>query len=400
MFIDFLECSLTGERYAAGQLHNLSRVGRPLLARYDLDRAAALLTREVIAGRAPGMWKWRELLPIPDGVVPVSLGEVETPLIALDGIGRRHSARAPLVKDEGRLPTGSFKARGIAVAVTMAKQLGVTRIAMPTNGNAGAALAAYGARAGIATLVICPAETPELNIRETAAYGAEVIVADGQIDECGRIVGEGAAAGRWFDCSTLKEPYRIEGKKVMGLELAEQLGWTLPDAIFYPTGGGTGLIGMWKGFDELERVGLIGSERPRMIAVQATGCAPMVRAFENGDEFAERWEGAATMATGIRVPKAVGDFLILRAVRESGGVAIAVEEDAIAEAVDDAARDDGMLLCLEGGAVLAGWRLALQRGLVGRQERVVLFNCANGNKYPLPDRARRMRLAEMDAGTL
>ena len=400
MFMHFLECSLTGERYPAGQLHNLSRAGRPLLARYDLDRVASLLTREVIAARPAGMWKWRELLPLPEGVEPVSLGEIETPLIALDRIGRRHGTRAPLVKDEGRLPTGSFKARGIAVAVSMAKHLGVTRIAMPTNGNAGAALAAYAARAGMRSLVICPSETPELNIRETAAYGAEVIVADGQIDECGRIVGEGAAAGRWFDCSTLKEPYRLEGKKVMGLELGEQLGWQLPDAIFYPTGGGTGLIGMWKGFDELEQIGLIGPKRPRMIAVQAVGCAPMVRAFDNGDEFAERWEGAATMATGIRVPKAVGDFLILRAVRESGGAAIAVEEDAVAEAVDDAAHDDGMLLCPEGGAVLAGWRSALDKGLVDKDERVVLFNCANGNKYPLPDRARHMRLAEMDARAL
>jgi threonine synthase len=227
-----------------------------------------------------------------------------------------------------------------------------------------------------------------------------VIVADGQIDECGRIVGEGAAAGRWFDCSTLKEPYRLEGKKVMGLELAEQFGWDLPDAIFYPTGGGTGLIGMWKGFDELERIGLIGSKRPRMIAVQAAGCAPMVRAWENGDDFAERWEGAATMATGIRVPKAVGDFLILRAVRESDGSAIAVEEEAIAEAIDDAARLDGKLLCPEGGAVLAAWRQALERGLIGKGERAVLFNCANGNKYPLPDRAQRMQLTKIDVGCL
>ncbi|HET9353838.1 MAG TPA: threonine synthase, partial [Sphingomicrobium sp.] len=248
--------------------------------------------------------------------------------------------------------------------------------------------------------VICPAETPEINIRETAAYGAEVIVADGQIDECGRIVGEGAAQGRWFDCSTLREPYRLEGKKVMGLELAEQFGWELPDVIFYPTGGGTGLIGMWKGFDELEKIGLIGRKRPRMIAVQAAGCAPMVRAWEQGDEFAERWEGAATMATGIRVPKAVGDFLILRAVRESGGAAIAVEEEAIMEAVDDAARRDGMLLCPEGGAVLAAWRVALDRGLIGKDERAVLFNCANGNKYPLADKSRRMKLAVMDAGQL
>jgi threonine synthase len=400
MFMTHLECSLTGERYDSDRLQNLSRTGKPLLARYDLDAVAARLTRDDLALRPAGMWKWRELLPLPDGVEPVSLGEPETPLIPLDRIGARYGARAPIIKDEGRLPTGSFKARGMAVAVSMARHFGVKRIAIPTNGNAGAALAAYAARAGMQSLIICPAETPDINVRETAAYGAEVVVADGQIDECGRIVGEGAAAGRWFDCSTLKEPYRLEGKKVMGLELAEQFGWELPDAIFYPTGGGTGLIGMWKGFDELERIGLIGPRRPRMIAVQAAGCAPMVRAWENGDEFAERWEGAATMATGIRVPKAVGDFLILRAVRESGGAAIAVEEEAIAEAVDDAAREDGMLLCPEGGAVLAAWRQALDRGLIGKDERSVLFNCANGNKYPLPDRARRMRLAEMDGGRL
>ena len=400
MLMTHLECSLTGERYDCDRLQNLSKVGKPLLARYDLEEVAQRLSRDELASRPAGMWKWRELLPLPEGAEPVSLGEPETPLIPLDRIGVRHGARAPIVKDEGRLPTGSFKARGMAVAVSMARHFEVERIAIPTNGNAGAALAAYAARAGVGSLVICPAETPEINVRETAAYGAEVIVADGQIDECGRIVGEGAAAGRWFDCSTLKEPYRLEGKKVMGLELAEQLGWELPDVIFYPTGGGTGLIGMWKGFDELERIGLIGSKRPRMIAVQAAGCAPMVRAWEQGDEFAERWEGAATMATGIRVPKAVGDFLILRAVRESGGAAIAVEEEAIAEAVEDAAREDGMLLCPEGGAVLAAWRSALERGLVGQDERAVLFNCANGNKYPLADRSRRIALAEMDASRL
>ena len=400
MFMTHLECSLTGERYDAERLQNLSKAGKPLLARYDLEAVARRLSREELASRPAGMWKWRELLPLPIGVDPVSLGEPETPLMTLERIGARHGAKPPIVKDEGRLPTGSFKARGMATAVSMARHFGVERIAIPTNGNAGAALAAYAARAGMASLVICPAETPEINVRETAAYGAEVIVADGQIDECGRVVREGAAAGRWFDCSTLKEPYRLEGKKVMGLELAEQLGWELPDAIFYPTGGGTGLIGMWKGFDELERIGLIGPKRPRMIAVQAAGCAPMVRAWEQGDEYAERWEGAATMATGIRVPKAVGDFLILRAVRESGGSAIAVEEEEISEAVDDAAHEDGMLLCPEGGAVLAAWGQALDRGLLGRNERAVLFNCASGNKYPLPDRARRMRLAEMDVSRL
>ena len=396
MFVTHLECSLTGERYEAGRLHNLSKAGKPLLVRYDLEAAARTLTRESIAGRERGMWKWRELLPLPDGVAPVSLGEPETPIVPLTRTGGPNL----LVKDEGRLPTGSFKARGLAMAVTMASHFGVERIAMPTNGNAGAALAAYGARAGIETIVICPAETPEINVTETAAYGARVYVADGQIDECGALVGKGAAQDLWFDCSTLKEPYRIEGKKVMGLELAEQLGWELPDAIFYPTGGGTGLIGMWKAFDELEAVGLIGSKRPRMYAVQAEGCAPIVRAFENGEEFAERWENAATVATGIRVPKAVGDFLILRAVRESGGAALAVSEDAIMQAVDDAARDDGFLLCPEGGAVLAAWRLARERGLVGADERVLLFNCANGNKYPLADRSKRLKLGAAEPEAL
>jgi threonine synthase len=392
--VTHLECSLTGERYEAGQVHNLSRAGKPLLVRYDLEGAKRTLTRDSLAARDPGMWKWRELLP--HNGDPVSLGELETPIVALAKSGGPNL----LVKDEGRLPTGSFKARGLAMAVTMAKQFGTERMAMPTNGNAGAALAAYGARAGIETIVICPAETPEINVRETAAYGARVYVADGQIDECGALVGKGAAESLWFDCSTLKEPYRLEGKKVMGFELAEQLGWELPDAIFYPTGGGTGLIGMWKAFDELEAVGLIGPKRPRMFAVQAAGCAPIVRAFDNGDEFAERWEDAATVATGIRVPKAVGDFLILRAVRDSGGAALAVSEQAILQGVEDAARDDGFLFCPEGGAVLAAWRLAVERGLVTRDERVLLFNCANGNKYPLVDTSRRLKLGEAEPSAL
>src|SRR5438270_4602354 len=398
MNVTHLECSLTGERYEAGLVHNLSRAGKPLLVRYDLEAAKQTLTRDGIASREPGMWKWGELLP--HAIEPVSLGEPETPILHLPRTAARADASGLMVKDEGRLPTGSFKARGLAMAVTMAKQCGIERIAMPTNGNAGAALAAYGAHAGIETIVICPAETPEINITETAAYGARVYVADGQIDECGALVGKGAAEGLWFDCSTLKEPYRLEGKKVMGFELAEQLGWELPDAIFYPTGGGTGLIGMWKGFDELEAVGLIGPRRPRMYAVQAEGCAPIVRAFENGDEYAERWKHAVTVATGIRVPKAVGDFLILRAVRESGGAGIAVSEDAILEAVEDAARDDGFLLCPEGGAVLAAWRKAMAQGLAGQDERVVLVNCANGNKYPLPDRSKRLKLAEAEPDEL
>ena len=400
MFVTHLECSLTGERYPAGQPHNLSAAGKPLLVRYDMEGARQTLTRESLGQREPGMWKWRELLPLPDGAEPVSLGEPETPIVPLERTAAKAGAANLLVKDEGRLPTGSFKARGLAMAVSMAKHFGMSSVALPTNGNAGAALAAYAARAGMEAVVVCPAETPEINIRETAVYGARVWVADGQIDECGRLIREGAAEGRWFDCSTLKEPYRLEGKKVMGFELVEQLGWKVPDAVFYPTGGGTGLIGMWKAFEEMEAVGLIGPERPRMYAVQAAGCAPIVRAFERGDEFAERWEGAATVATGIRVPSAVGDFLILRAVRESGGAAIAVEEDDILQAVEDAANDDGMLLCPEGGAVLAGWRSALARGLVTRGETALLFNCASGNKYPLSDRSRGLELASASAGML
>jgi threonine synthase len=400
MFVTHLECSLTGERYAAGEPHNLSKAGKPLLVRYGVEQARQTLNRESIASRPRTMWKWRELLPLPASAEPVSLGEPETPIIDLPNTAGREGAASLMVKDEGRLPTGSFKARGLAMAISMAKHFGIKSVALPTNGNAGAAIAAYAARAGMGALVICPAETPEINVRETAAYGARVCVADGQIDECGRLVREGAAEGLWFDCSTLKEPYRLEGKKVMGFELTEQLGWRVPDAIFYPTGGGTGLIGMWKAFDELEAVGLIGPERPRMYAIQASGCAPIVRAFEQGEEFAERWEGAATVATGIRVPSAVGDFLILRAVRDSGGAAIAVQEKAIVTAVEDAARDDGMLLCPEGGAVLAGWREALKRRLVSRDERVLLFNCANGNKYPLPDRAKKLKLSEATAENL
>ena len=381
-FVTHLECSLTGERYEADQLHGLSRAGRPLLVRYDLDGVRAALAKDALTARRTDLWRWRELLPVRRTENIVSLGEIETPLIPLVKSGGGGNV---LVKDEGRLPTGSFKARGLVMAVAMAKELGVTRIAMPTNGNAGAALAAYASRVGIETIVFCPEDTPEVNVREIAMQGARVYRVNGLIDDCGAIVGKGAAEGRWFDFSTLKEPYRIEGKKTMGLELAAQMGWELPDAIFYPTGGGTGLIGMWKAFDELERLGWIGPKRPRMYAVQASGCAPIVRAFEAGDEHAERWEDAHTVAAGIRVPRAVGDFLILRAVRESGGKAVGVGDPAILAAVDDCAKNDGLLLCPEGGATLAAYRQALRDGEVDEDERVVLFNCATGLKYPMPE---------------
>ena len=381
-FVTHLECSLTGERYEADQLHGLSRAGRPLLVRYDLDGVRAALAKDALTARPTDLWRWRELLPVRRTENVVSLGEIETPLIPLVKSGGGGNV---LVKDEGRLPTGSFKARGLVMAVAMAKELGVTRIAMPTNGNAGAALAAYASRVGIETIVFCPEDTPEVNVREIAMQGARVYRVNGLIDDCGAIVGKGAAEGRWFDFSTLKEPYRIEGKKTMGLELAAQMGWELPDAIFYPTGGGTGLIGMWKAFDELERLGWIGPRRPRMYAVQASGCAPIVRAFEAGEEHAERWEDAHTVAAGIRVPRAVGDFLILRAVRESGGKAVGVGDPAILAAVDDCAKTDGLLLCPEGGATLAAYRQALRDGEVDEDERVVLFNCATGLKYPMPE---------------
>jgi threonine synthase len=295
-----------------------------------------------------------------------------------------------LFKDEGRLPTGSFKARGLVMAVSMAKALGVAHMAMPTNGNAGSALAAYASRAGIKTTVFCPEDTPEVNVSEIALQGASVYRVNGLIDDCGKIVAAGTAKVGWFDTSTLKEPYRIEGKKTMGLELAEQLGWEVPDVILYPTGGGTGLIGMWKAFAELEAIGFIGSKRPRMVAVQAAGCAPMVRAFEAGDEHAARWEDARTIAAGIRVPQAVGDFLILRAVRDSGGFAIAVPDDAISAAIDEVARAEGFLLCPEGAATYAALKQALADGRVRRDERAVLFNCATGLKYPLPPARRTL----------
>jgi threonine synthase len=383
-FVTHLECALTGEHYAADQLHNLSRTGKPLLVRYDLEGAKRALSKDALTRRPPDLWRYRELLPVRRAQDIVSLGEAITPLVALPRLAERLGVGEILVKDEGRLPTGSFKARGLALAVSMAKALGIAHMAMPTNGNAGAALAAYASRAGIRATVFCPEDTPEVNVSEIALQGATVYRINGLIDDCGEIVAEGKQKVGWFDVSTLKEPYRIEGKKTMGLELAEQLGWDLPDAIFYPTGGGTGLIGMWKAFAELEAIGFIGSKRPRMIAVQASGCAPMVRAWEAGVEHATRWENAATIASGIRVPQAIGDFLILRAVRASGGFAIAVSDDAIAAALDEVAHEEGFLLCPEGAATYAAYKESLAHGRIGRHDRVVLFNCASGLKYPLP----------------
>ncbi len=383
-FVTHLECAATGERHAADEIHNLSRAGKPLLVRYDLEGVKREVSKDTLASRPPDLWRYRELLPVRRVQDIVSLGETMTPLLPLPKLAVKLRGGEILMKDEGRLPTGSFKARGLAMAVSMAKAFGIKHMAMPTNGNAGAALAAFSSRAGIKATIFCPEDTPEVNVSEIGLQGAAVYRVNGLIDDCGKLVAEGKAKVGWFDVSTLKEPYRIEGKKTMGLELAEQLGWTVPDIIFYPTGGGTGLIGMWKAFAELEAIGFIGRKRPRMVAVQAAGCAPMVRAYEEGVEQAQRWENAQTIAAGIRVPQANGDFLILRAVRESGGFAIAVSDDAIAAALDEAAREEGFLMCTEGAATYAAYKQSLADGRVKRTEQAVLFNCATGLKYPLP----------------
>jgi threonine synthase len=398
-FVTHLECSLTGERYPADQLHGLSKAGKPLLVRYDLDGIRRALPRDALASRPQTLWRYREMLPVRRAENVLSLGEVVTPLIQLPRLASRLAAKGQkpgeiLVKDEGRLPTGSFKARGLVLAVSMAKELGIRHMAMPTNGNAGAAMAAYCARAGIKATVFCPDDTPAVNVREIAMQGAAVYLVDGLIDDCGKLVAEGEKSVGWFNCSTLREPYRIEGKKTMGIELAEQLGWEMPDVIFYPTGGGTGIIGMWKAFAELEALGWIGKKRPRMVVVQASGCAPMVKAWEAGEEHAPRWQDAHTFAAGIRVPQAVGDFLILRAVRDSGGFATAVDDEAIMRAWREVATDEGLLLCPEGAATYAAYKQAIAEGRVGPGERAVLFNCATGLKYPMPEAGTPLKLGQ------
>ena len=391
-FVTHMECSLTGEIYKAATVQGLSKAGRPLLVRYNLEELSKSITKDELARRKGGFWRFREFLPVKETKNVISLGEVTTPLMLLPETSKRLGVPTEnlLVKDEGRLPTGSFKARGLALAVSMAKELGLHHLAMPTNGNAGAAMAAYASFAGLRTSIFCPDDTPEINISEIELQGASVYRVNGLINDCGKIVGDGKEIAGWFDVSTLKEPYRIEGKKTMGLELAEQFNWELPDVIFYPTGGGTGLIGMWKAFAELEAIGWIGKKRPKMIAVQADGCAPIVKAFKEGEEHAPVWENATTAAAGIRVPVAVGDFLILRAVRESGGFALSVSEEDIFETRDDAAKRDGVLLCPEGAATLAAYEFALKEGLVEKSETAILYNCATGLKYPMPTAIKKL----------
>jgi threonine synthase len=373
---------MCGATYAADRLQNLCPVcQRPLLARYDLERAARTLSPTALAARRASLWRYAEVLPVQDLDAVVDLGEGWTPLIPVPRLGAQIGVPGLLIKDESTNPTGSFKARGLSMAVQRARELGATALAIPSAGNAAGALAAYAAAVGLPAHVFMPADVPLSFRAECAALGAQVTLVNGLINDCGARVREGAAAHGWFDVSTLKEPYRIEGKKTMGYELAEQLGWRLPEVILYPTGGGTGLIGMWKAFAELEALGLIGPERPRMVSVQAAGCAPIVRAFAQGVEHAELWQGAHTVADGLRVPIAVGDFLMLRAIRASGGTAIAVSDDALLEQTRRLSAATGIFAAPEGGACLAALLQLREAGFVRDDERVVLFNTGTGLKH-------------------
>ena len=386
-FVTHLECSLTGKKYEKNKIHGLSEEGKPLLVRYNLKKMGEIISREDIGKNSePGFWRYSFMLPVEKKENRISLGEVITPLIKLEEAVKKFNFNSTVhIKDEGLLPTSSFKARGLAMAVSMAKQLNLKHLAIPTNGNAGAALAAYATKASIKSTVFCPDDTPEINIREIERLGADTYMVNGLINECGKIVLEGKEKAGWFDVSTLKEPYRIEGKKTMGLELAEQLNWKLPDVIFYPTGGGTGLIGMWKAFNELLELGWIKGRLPRMVAVQAEGCAPIYKAWSEGKEFAPLWENAKTVAAGIRVPIAVGDFLIIRAVNESNGFSISVTDEEIISARDEVSKTEGTLLCPEGAATFSAFKKSLNSGIISKDESVVLFNCATGLKYPLPE---------------
>ncbi len=380
-FVTGLESALDGTRLPHDRLQTV-HAGRPLWVRYDLDRIRRAVGPEQIARREPTLWRYAELLPVEDVAAAPSLGEGMSPLLACPRLGAQLGLDDLWIKDESQLPTGSFKARGLVMAVARARELGVRRLAIPTAGNAGGALAAYAARAGLEAWVLMPADTPVVNRVEAAALGARVYLVDGLINECGRLVREGTEAMGWFDCSTLKEPYRIEGKKTMGLELAEQLGWTLPDVILYPTGGGTGLIGMWKAFHELRELGWLRDENmPRMIACQSSGCAPVVRAFERGERFSEAPAGPHTVASGLRVPTPLGDFMILDAVRASGGVARAAREEAIAAWTRRACAAEGISVCPETAACLDVLETMVAAGEVARDERVVVFNTGAAQKY-------------------
>ena len=381
MFVTHLEAAIDGTKLPHDVIQTVHE-GRPLWVRHDLEAVGKAVNPDLIAQRPPSLWRYRELLPLPKISQPVTLGEGMSPLLPAPRLGKMLELRDLWVKDESQLPTGSFKCRGLTMAVSMANHFGVKRLAIPTAGNAGGAMAAYAARAGMEAFVFMPADTPVINQMECVLAGAKVHLVNGLITDCGLVVRNGVEKMGWFDCSTLKEPYRIEGKKTMGLELAEQLDWQLPDVILYPTGGGTGLIGTWKAFGELRKLGWLKSDKmPKMIAVQSDGSAPIPRTFEAGKRFADPWENARTIASGLRVPAAVGDFMILDAVRQSGGCAVAVSESRIVEAMRRAVAAEGIALCPEAAAcVLAAEKLKAD-GTIQPDERVVLFNTGAANKY-------------------
>jgi threonine synthase len=382
MNVTHLECGACGLQHEARRLHNLCvQCGKPLLVRYDLRQAARTLTKESLKERAPNLWRYREVLPVESDENIVSLGEGWTPLLSAPTLAARVGLKELFIKDESQNPTQSFKARGMTAAVSMAKELGARKLAVPSAGNAAGALAAYAARAGLEAHIFMPKDTPRANVIECEQTGAHVTLMDGLITDCGAEVARLKEAEGWFDVSTLKEPYRIEGKKTLGYELAEQLDWELPDVIIYPTGGGTGLIGMWKAFDEMQMLGWIDEKRPRMITVQAAGCAPIVRAFEEGKRFADEFPNAATTASGLRVPRAIGDFLILDALRASNGSAISVTDEELIAATGEIGASEGLFCAPEGAACLPALRKLIAAGKVKEDERVVLFNTGAGVKY-------------------
>jgi threonine synthase len=381
-YLTHLECSKCGKIFDADRVQTVcDACGKPLFARYDLDAVGGALSKRDLVGRESSMWRYWELLPVRHRSNKVSLGEGWTPLTKVERLGETVGLPDLWVKDEGIISTGTFKARGLAMAVSKAKELGIERLALPSAGNAAGAITAYAARAGMECYVFMPVDAPKVNAVECQVTGAKVVLVRGLITDCGKLVSGGIDEIGWFPLSTLKEPYRVEGKKTMGMEVAEQMGWELPDVIVYPTGGGTGIIGMWKAFDEMERLGWIGSKRPRMVSVQAAGCAPIPKAFNEEREESTFWEGAETIAAGLRVPKALGDFLILRAVRKSGGSALAVSDEEIMDAVGLMARKEGLFACPEGAATLAGLKKLLDSGQVKEDESVVLFNTGTGLKY-------------------
>ena len=380
-FLEKLECTRCDASYSPDQPHNLCRCGAPLFARYRLQEIKRRLKRDHILIRPPNMWRYREILPIAEEKDIISLGEGFTPLIPAQNLGQKLGLENLWIKDESMNPTGSFKARGMSAAISMAKKLGIKEVCLPSAGNAAGAAAAYSARAGMKTFVFMPKDTEFCFVSECKSFGAEVELVDGVITDCAARMLERKKGKNWFDLSTLKEPYRVEGKKTMGYELAEQSGWRLPDVIIYPTGGGTGIIGMWKAFDEMERLGWVQGKKPKLVCVQSEGCAPLAKAFEEAKDFAEEWKKPKTIASGIKVPKAIGDFLILKALRESHGAAIAVSEQEILNSVREIAQAEGIFPCPEGGAALAGLRKLIEENQVRRDDKIVLFNTGTGLKY-------------------